>query len=303
MRGLELLAGNPQTKHRLATGRGLSHAYILAGPPGCGKRTLAALLARALVCSGPADPPCGTCPDCRKALSGVHPDVIRVGTDGKDVNVAQVRQMRTDAYIRPNEAARKVYVVENAQTMNASAQNALLKLLEDGPPYAAFLLLTDNAGAMLQTVRSRCEVLTLSPVTPREAEETLLSRYPGLPRDKVLDAARRCEGVLGRAVAWLEGGGEEAEQVQAAAGTLVRLLKGGSELALLEYCVGLEKWDRDALAGLFDECVQQLRDGLVAGEEPKQSLRLIGHLRRLKDALNYNAGAGHIAGWLCAGAR
>ena len=303
MRGLDLLTGNLQVKHRLAAGRGLSHAYILAGPPGCGKKTLAALLARALVCSGGGEAPCGACPDCRKALAGVHPDVIRVGFDGKDINVAQVRQIRGDAYIRPNEAQRKVYVLENAQTMNQSAQNALLKLLEDGPPYAAFLLLTDNAGAMLQTVRSRCEVLTLSPVAPKEAEAYLLTRYGDQPKDKVLDAAVRCEGVLGRAVAWLEGGGEEREQARSAAKELVGLLKSGRELPLLEYCVGLEKWDRDALSDLLDECVQQLRDGLVAGDEPRQALRLIGHLRQLKAALAYNAGAGHIAGWLCAGAR
>ena len=77
MRGLEILAGNQAVKRRLAAGRGLSHAYILSGPAGCGKHTLAGLLSRALVCSGPGEVPCGTCPDCRKALSGVHPDIIR----------------------------------------------------------------------------------------------------------------------------------------------------------------------------------------------------------------------------------
>ena len=102
MRGLEVLAGNPQAKHRLSAGRGLSHAYILAGPAGCGKHTLAGLLAQALVCSGGGEVPCGTCPDCRKAISGVHPDIIWVGEEGKDVNVSMVRALRADAYIRPN---------------------------------------------------------------------------------------------------------------------------------------------------------------------------------------------------------
>ena len=166
MRGLDALVGNAQVKHRLQTGRGLSHAYILAGPSGTGKRTLGGVLSSALVCSGRGEPPCGHCPDCRKAGAGVHPDVIRIGLDGKDISVSQIRELRADAYVRPNEAARKVYVLENAQTMNGSAQNALLKLLEDGPAYAAFLLLTDNAGNMFATVRSRCELLNLSPVTP-----------------------------------------------------------------------------------------------------------------------------------------
>ena len=302
MRGLDALVGTAQVKHRLQTGRGLSHAYILAGPSGTGKRTLGGVLSSALVCSGRGEPPCGHCPDCRKAGAGVHPDVIRIGLDGKDISVSQIRELRADAYVRPNEAARKVYVLENAQTMNGSAQNALLKLLEDGPAYAAFLLLTDNAGNMLATVRSRCELLNLSPVTPAECREYLLTRFSTLPRERVLDAAGRCEGVLGRAVAWLEGGGEEEERIREAASRLASLLKDGGEGELLEYCVGLEKWDRDALSGLMDETVQQLRDGLLRGDAPGRSLRLIGHIQVLKEALSFHVGAGHIAGWLCVGA-
>ena len=84
----------------------------------------------------------------------------------------QVRQLRADAYIRPNEGERKVYLLEGADRMNASAQNAMLKLLEEGPAYAAFLLLAENGGGVLQTVRSRCEELSLTPVPPGEAEES-----------------------------------------------------------------------------------------------------------------------------------
>ena len=302
MRGLEALCGNVQVKRRLSSGRGLSHAYLLSGPAGCGKRTLAGLLSQALVCSGAGEVPCGACDHCRKAVAGVHPDILRVGNDGKDITVSQVREVRSDAYIRPNEAGRKVYILENAQTMNGSAQNALLKLLEEGPAYAAFLLLSDNAGAMLPTVRSRCELLTLSPVTPAEAEASLLRRFPDLPREQILDAARRCEGVLGRAVAWLEGGGQEAEEVRSAGAELARLLLSGPEGALLEYCVGLEKWERDALGELLDETVQQLRAGLASGWDPRRVMALVDHLRKLRAALPYNVGAGHLAGWLCAGA-
>ena len=302
MRGLEALCGNVQVKRRLSSGRGLSHAYLLSGPAGCGKRTLAGLLSQALVCSGAGEVPCGACDHCRKAVAGVHPDILRVGNDGKDITVSQVREVRSDAYIRPNEAGRKVYILENAQTMNGSAQNALLKLLEEGPAYAAFLLLSDNAGAMLPTVRSRCELLTLSPVTPAETEAWLLRRFPDLPREQILDAAQRCEGVLGRAVAWLEGGGQEAEEVRSAGAELARLLLSGPEGALLEYCVGLEKWERDALGELLDETVQQLRVGLSSGWDPRRVMALVDHLRKLRAALPYNVGAGHLAGWLCAGA-
>lgn len=297
------LCGNPGVKRRLEGARGLSHAYILAGPSGCGKRTLSEQLAAALVCTGQgAAVPCGHCAHCRKAMGRIHPDIIRIGDGDKDVSVAQVRALRSDAYIRPNEAERKVYVVENAQGMNSSAQNALLKLLEDGPAYAAFLLLTDNAGALLETVRSRCETLTLSPVTPAEAKSYLERRFSDLPRDQVLDAANRCEGVLGRAVAWLEGDGGDAAKLRAEAEQLKSLLLGKNERKLLETCVALESRDRETLSALFGETIQSLRDGLVRGDEPRRVLKLIELLNWLRTALEFNTGVGHAAGALCAGA-
>ena len=127
-------------------------------------------------------------------------------------------------------------------------------------------------------------------MTPAECREYLLTRFSTLPRERVLDAAGRCEGVLGRAVAWLEGGGEEEERIREAASRLASLLKDGGEGELLEYCVGLEKWDRDALSGLMDETVQQLRDGLLRGDAPGRSLRLIGHIQVLKEALSFHVG-------------
>ena len=182
---LTSLVGNEALKKQLsaqAEGRGLSHAYLLSGPAGGGKKTLARLMAAAMVCTGQGESPCGACPACKKALGGIHPDIITVaGENGKDISVGQARALRADAYIRPNEAERKVYLILDAQTMNTNAQNAVLKLLEEGPPYAAFLLLTDNPGALLPTIRSRCEGLSLSPVSPGEAEAFLLQKFPDRP--------------------------------------------------------------------------------------------------------------------------
>ena len=300
MRGLEVLAGNPQAKHRLAAGRGLSHADILSGPAGSGKRTLAGLLARALVCSGKGEAPCGACPDCRKAAAGVHPDVITIGEEGKDINVAMVRALRSDAYIRPNEASRKVYLLPNAHTMNQSAQNALLKLLEEGPPYAAFLLLAENAGAILPTVRSRCETLTLAPVTEAEARTALSARFPDRPAEEIADAARRCEGIVGRGIALLEGGGRTRE-VQDQAARLAALLMEGPELTALEFCTGLEKWEREDLCALLEESVEVLRAGMGQYRDTRRAMALIGRLEEVRRSLDFHVGAGHVAGWLCAG--
>lgn len=322
---LTRLAGNAPLKRQLeleTARRGLSHAYILSGPAGSGKRTLAGLLAAALVCDRRGGAlPCLSCAGCRKAEGGIHPDIVRVGDDGKDISVAQVRALRADAYIRPNEAERKVYILENAQTMNASAQNAMLKLLEEGPPYAAFLLLTENAAALLPTVRSRCETLTLSPVSLPEAEAFLYTRYPQRSREELSAAARRCEGLLGRAVAELEGTAAVDSRLRDTALLLAQRLSAGDELALAELCISLEKWERDDLAALMGETVLLLRDALVqragAGQEddpqrraaaaslasalsPRAMLEAIRVLEELRTACGFYVGAGHLAGWLCA---
>jgi len=159
---LSRLVGNGPLKRQLSletARRGLSHAYIISGPAGSGKRTLAGLLSAALVCTGGGEVPCFTCSGCKKALGNIHPDVVHAGGEGDELNVARVRAIRNDAYIKPNEAPRKVYILEGAQNMNDPSQNALLKLLEEGPAYAAFLLLTDNAAALLSTVRDRKSVV------------------------------------------------------------------------------------------------------------------------------------------------
>ena len=320
---LDALAGNEALKRQLSAqgaGRGLSHAYLISGSAGSGKRTLARLLAAAFVCSGTGEIPCGVCPGCKKVLGGIHPDVITIGDDGKDITVAQSRQIRADAYVRPNEAPRKVYIIQNAQTMNASAQNALLKLLEEGPTYAAFLLLAENPAALLPTIRSRCEGLALSPVPPAEAEAWLARRFPGKDPGEICAAAAECGGLLGRAVDRLEGTAQDGAAAEAAR-TLISLLAKGDELALAAYCVSLEKWDREALTALLDHAVALLRDALAlqagagrdVGPEERETARQAAGLSRktllesakvleaLRDAAGFNVGGGHLCGALAAG--
>lgn len=144
------------------TEKRLSHAYMLVGPDDAAREERATYLAAALLC-GAADAPCGRCRDCRKVFAGVHPDVIRVerqtadkGQLRREIVVDQIRQITADAVVAPNEAARKVYVIREADKLNTAAQNALLKALEDPPGHACFLLCTTAADALLPTVRSRC---------------------------------------------------------------------------------------------------------------------------------------------------
>lgn len=142
--------------------RRLSHAYMLTGPDGPVRERAVTELCAGLLCSAP-DAPCGVCRDCRKVYAGVHPDVISVtrqtddrGRTRQELLVGQIRAVTSDAYIAPNEAARKVYVIAEADRMNTEAQNALLKALEEPPGHACFVLCTATADALLPTVRSRC---------------------------------------------------------------------------------------------------------------------------------------------------
>ena len=142
----------------------LSHAYLVTGGSGDSRAALIRRMTAAYLCQG-EHPPCGRCAPCRKAAAGVHPDVSYTAPapDKREITVDQIRALRADAYIRPNEGKRKVYIIDPADAMNPTAQNALLKVLEEGPAYAAFLLSAGQPGLLLDTVRSRCEPLSLPP--------------------------------------------------------------------------------------------------------------------------------------------
>lgn len=144
-------------------GTGLSHAYIAASASEIARRETEETLAMAAVCSGSGAKPCGVCRDCRKARSGVHPDIIHIrremnekGQTKQGIQVDQVREMITQAYIMPNEAPGKALIVHDAETMNPSAQNALLKLLEEPPKGVVLILSTATPTMLLPTIRSRC---------------------------------------------------------------------------------------------------------------------------------------------------
>ena len=302
---LSALAGNRRLKEQLAgqeEGRGLSHAYILSGPAGSGKHTLARLLCAAMLCAAPAGQrPCGRCGPCRKVFGGIHPDVALISgpKEGKPITVDQVRELRAGAYIRPNEGERKIYVLERAGQMNASAQNALLKLLEEGPPYAAFLLLAENTGGLLQTVRSRCVELPLRPVSPAEAEAWLRARCPDRPPEELRRAAREAQGILGRALELLEDG-QAAQARRSRAEDLVRALEGTDELALFTASRVLEQADREELLRLLDQTYFQLGERLAAAPDTARLLRGAELVKKLRDAAGFNVNPGQLAGWLCA---
>ena len=322
---LSLLVGNDHLKRQLSMeiARGLSHAYIIGGPPGSGKRTLARLLSAALVCRQEGAAPCLTCTGCKKAMAGIHIDIISAGGDKDPLRVARIRALRRDAYIKPNEAPRKGYILYQADQMTDAAQNVMLKLLEEGPAYAVFFLLTSNPDRLLETVRSRCELLTLSPVSLEETEAWLAQRFPEASPQARKEAAQHCGGILGKAEAELAGTSNHTKAEECAAELLQRLCSREPYL-VTEFCVQLEqeKWDRDMILAMLDEFLLLLKDGMgyVCGadcggsslrralvQQAAQSLpldfwaRSTELIQQLRRAADYNLGIGHLAGWLAVG--
>lgn len=147
--------------------RALPHALLFTGGDG---PAAAEFAAAAMECTADHGRPCGVCRACRKVLSGIHPDVITVqDPEHKLLSAETVRNVRSDAYIRPNEGERKVYVFPDCALLTEVDQNILLKTVEEGPPSAAFLFCAGSAAAVLPTLRSRCVECKLH---PEETEET-----------------------------------------------------------------------------------------------------------------------------------
>ena len=162
---------NTAQRLREAAARGtLSHALIFSGP---GERTTAArYAAAAMECTAGGERPCLACPDCRKVIRDIHPDVVFVrDEEHAEISVDVVRRARADAFIRPNEGARKIYIFEDCSLLTEKDQNVLLKTVEEGPAYAAFFFCTENAAALLQTIRSRCVEVKTAPVQQDEGAD------------------------------------------------------------------------------------------------------------------------------------
>lgn len=247
---------------REAAARGtLSHALLFTG---AGALDAARYTAAAMECQGAEERPCGVCPACRKVLSDIHPDVVTVrDTEHKNIAVEVVRAIRADAYIRPNEGARKVYIFPDCALLTEADQNILLKVVEEGPPYAAFLFCADSAGQVLRTLRSRCvELMTRraeleqSPQNTQEegAEQllrALLERRRGavteaavelerrkLNREDLSDLLERCRGLLASALILCYGGQaseEKRELALSAAKTLTKAQIMGTIELLQKY--------------------------------------------------------------------
>lgn len=176
------------------------HAYLFSGPRGTGKRSVARLCAMAALCRGEKKP-CGVCGPCRRVLSDTHPDVHTITPEKgkKTIGVDALREAIEEVATRSFEDGAKIMLVPEAERMTPAAQNCLLKTLEEPPEGTVFFLITDQPGALLATIVSRCRVVRFHPLPQREAAARLVAL--GLEPGDAARRARMAEGCVGQALA------------------------------------------------------------------------------------------------------
>ena len=311
--GFDSLLGNQRLKERLSSAldKGQpSHSYLITGPVGSGKHSLATLLAAALQCTGDHKP-CCRCNPCRKVMSGIHPDVITVDdTEKKNVSVALIREAISDLYIRPNEGNKKIYLIPRAKDMRLEAQNALLKCIEEPPPYGVFLFLAEHSEQLLTTIRSRCVELRLSPLPDSLLEAELSRRFPDADPATHSAAILRSDGYLGQAISLMGEGAALLPQTE----DFVRAYCTGNPAPLLSVLVPMEKLKREQLKAIFAEWLMlisaalRVRSGLpsvhpLCGQlaRSRSTAALLRSSKAIREAMELtdaNVGAGHICGGL-----
>lgn len=291
----ERLLGNEHLKEYLKTACSsgkFSHAYMICGPESSGKSTFAKMLCKAILCRGAARP-CGRCSDCRKVEKGIHPDLRTVErtADKKSILVDQIREIAADIAVIPNEADRKVYVIRDAETMNIQAQNAMLKFLEEPPEYAVVILCATEPEALLETIRSRCVVLKMAPLTEQELYGALKARFPDKPEEELRQAA--LSGFMGEAEERLTAAETDAERLTAA-------VLRGDRLDVLRRSLALESLSKENIPVFLDDlCSAGARAAARSeGRRRDMALRLAELAEQLRRMHDFHVSPGQLSGML-----
>lgn len=259
--------GNEKVIDRLSklmeSGR-FPHALIIEGEEGIGKKTLAKDIACALVCRG-NDKPCGECAQCKKAIAAIHPDIseyIPAGT-ANSFHVDTVRNIINDAYVQPNEADYKIYILANAHCMNQNAQNALLKILEEPPKYVVFILTTNSKSALLSTVLSRSVCVSLEGVDIERAANYITSHCENIDYNTAKKTVETFNGNIGKAIDGLQD--SKTSELVDVCNKICKALATSNEYEMMTLCSVFQK-DRQGVVFACDLLKSIFRDALFAGE-------------------------------------
>ncbi|HPE95336.1 MAG TPA: hypothetical protein PLT66_04640 [Bacillota bacterium] len=243
----------------------VSHAYAIEGREGIGKLDFAMYCAKTILCEATdGSKPCGKCASCRKTDVDEHPDISVPQPDEgkKTLSIDQIREIRRDAYVVPNDGERKVYIFTDAHDMPGRNQNALLKIIEEPPEPVVFFFLVCSRSMLLPTVRSRRSFITLSPLNENSICEWLRQRHPKISADVLEDAARRSDGMPGRAEKLLE---KDSVRLHDTAAELIRmLLQPSGRIYEFYSAVTALRYKQDGLKRLLEEMCDAFGDLLEA---------------------------------------
>jgi DNA polymerase-3 subunit delta' len=259
------------------------HAFLFYGAEGIGKRTTALIFAKALNCKEGGADPCDTCTSCRKIDSGNHPDVLIIEPEGQFIKVADIKELQERLRFLPLEGARRVVIIDDAERMNVTSANSLLKTLEEPSASNVFVLVSSRPHLLPMTILSRCQRLRFNPVQ-RDVIADFLEKKHSLEPAKAIILASSAGGSIGRALSLHKG-----DYLTLRDSILDRLAKGALDplgcLALASVLIGdkevilealeiLKAWYRDLL--VFKETVRV--EALINQDHKGDIERLAGFL-------------------------
>ena len=266
-------------KKNIANGK-FPHAVIFSGEEGIGKRLAAEICAAALLCENQVDgSACGVCENCRLVLARSHPDFYVVEAEEtkgtRNIKIGQIREMQSEAALRPINSARRVIIIDGAELMNNAAANCLLKTIEEPPSQTIFILLTASRSNLLMTIRSRCMTVNFDKIAAEEIRDVLISR--GVENSEAENLSVIADGSLGRALKLKESGG--AQLREQALETLEKISrKELSSEDIFKFGAEIADWSRENFADFLNHIQKILRDvcfkEFMALRNPDLALRL-----------------------------